>query len=1552
MKRNFHGQFLKRLFFPRERIDPPWRTAAFEYCLGNPLPQSNGEFLMRNRIWKSKMKSLWSVLPFLALVFNPITPACAQPQPEGLVALYTFKEGSGTSVNDVSGVGTPMNLTIGNAAAVEWLPDGGILIKQDVLIATPSAATKFIEAAMQANELTVEAYVKPANLTQGGPARMVTLSLDAGARNATLGQQEGTWAMRTRTQDTGNNGSGGPGQFTSGPETVGLRLHHVVFTRDESGIETFYIDGVALDSRFVCCDFTGWATNYRFALGGEFNTQRFWHGEMHKVAIYSRALTAQEVGDLADELMPKVEIADLSPSRGAHFHSAQTGITFRAVALADNTIAQSDIKLTLNGEDRSGQLQITGSNKNWQVALSGLEPNQAYAGEITVTDNAGRTSIAVLQFETYELRQDGLVALYTFEEGNGSIIQDRSESGPPLDLAIGEPSNVRWMPGGGLAIETFTRIASSVPATKIFQPIEQSNALTVEAWIRSAGPQSGPARIVSASLFRGNFPGSELDNSLRNFTLGQEENTYSFHLRSTETDIAGRPPLVTPEVLVEAPTHVVFTRDANGQARLFVDGEQVAGETVGGDFSNWIEGYFLGLGTELNEMSQAPAEHRSRQWLGEFYRVALYNRALSEADVLASFNDFGGNDTTAPTTPQNVAATAGAVFVHLSWEGSTDDSGRVAYEVERNGQLIAPFITEPQFLDQSVSPTTSYTYAVRAVDFSRNRSALSASVAVTTKGLSQVTGQVKAEFYTGIMGVKVNDLFSDFKFPDDPDVTLFLPAFESPSGWGDNYGVRITGWFLPPQTGRYVFFLAADDEGEFRLSIDATAANLKLIAHEPVWHPFRDWLGTSVRRDAFGPENRSDTFSWTEWPVWDVNLGQPLIELQAGQRYYFEGLMKEGGGGDHIGVTFKLQGEPDPASGTPSRMRGSVIQTIGDPDFVQPIIQSHPQGQAVALGASVTLNVTVDEISSAPFSYQWQFDGVNIAGATGATYTIPSFQAGHVGNYAVAVSNLAGTITSDTAFVREAGSGLLALYLFDEGSGTTVRDVSNAGTPLDLQIGDAGAVRWLPDGGLALDSNVLIASPGPAAKVIQGIKASNEMSVEAWVKPGNLTQEGPARILTISTTTSDRNYTMGQQFDEWQIRRRTSITDNNAGPAEHRIGPGLGGVDLRLIHLVYTRDASGLDTLYQDGVALGTNLQGGDFSNWNDSYRLGLGRELDLQRPWLGEMHRMAIYNRALTAAEVAQSFQAGPRASGPGREGFVLVSDFDLGQLGDLNGQLGWTANGAVIVADPADPNNQVAGFLGGSGDRGSYLPALIPAGQTGTLFFRLRVDTDNSDLTTPVLNWSVGMSHVALTGNGGFGDFQAQLNQNRDAGNSLPEEMRIRDAGAFVSLTPLQAEVWYNVWMVMDNSADATQVYVQGGQFPEQTLLQAADGKTSFVFRNSGGGPLGQDLIRFFVRLAGSHAGHLYLDDIWLDSAGVTLDNPVGGTVAPLALGITRLQDQVVLSWPAAGSADFILETTPSLSAPNWTPVPDEPGISGDRKTVSITPGNSAGFYRLRQP
>jgi outer membrane protein assembly factor BamB/subtilisin family serine protease len=74
------------------------------------------------------------------------------------------------------------------------------------------------------------------------------------------------------------------------------------------------------------------------------------------------------------------------------------------------------------------------------------------------------------------------------------------------------------------------------------------------------------------------------------------------------------------------------------------------------------------------------------------------------------------------------------------------------------------------------------------------------------------------------------------------------------------------------------------------------------------------------------------------------------------------------------------------------------------------VITSQPTSQTVLAGsnAQFTIAVTGDSAST----YQWQRNGTNIAGATGATLSLTNVQPAHAGIYAAVVSNSGVTVTS------------------------------------------------------------------------------------------------------------------------------------------------------------------------------------------------------------------------------------------------------------------------------------------------------------------------------------------------------------------------------------------------------------------------------------------------------------------------------------------------------------------------------------------------------------
>lgn len=235
-------------------------------------------------------------------------------------------------------------------------------------------------------------------------------------------------------------------------------------------------------------------------------------------------------------------------------------------------------------------------------------------------------------------------------------------------------------------------------------------------------------------------------------------------------------------------------------------------------------------------------------------------------------------------------------------------------------------------------------------------------------------------------------------------------------------------------------------------------------------------------------------------------------------------------------------------------------------------------------------------------------------------------------------------VTDSQAFAADTyrvSVGLSAFYTFEEGRGDTVKDRSGSGKSLDLKIEKPSAVSW-QDGALVVRSATKIESVHPATKLADQTKQSNAWTIEAWIKPANASQKGPARIVSMSNNSVQRNFTLGQERDQYQVRLRATSTSDNGLP---ETASGTAKVVPKLSHVVFTRQSDGGVNFYVDGEQTASGKVAGQLSNWDGGFPLILANERTSERPWLGEFHLVAIYSRSLSDAEVSQNYAAGPKA-------------------------------------------------------------------------------------------------------------------------------------------------------------------------------------------------------------------------------------------------------------------------------------------------------------------
>lgn len=118
------------------------------------------------------------------------------------------------------------------------------------------------------------------------------------------------------------------------------------------------------------------------------------------------------------------------------------------------------------------------------------------------------------------------------------------------------------------------------------------------------------------------------------------------------------------------------------------------------------------------------------------FQVKAYDAAgnISNFSSVLTVKTLAVNDTQPPTAPTNLAASAHtATTVSLQWSASTDNIGVTGYDIYNGGTLAGTVNgTTTAYTVTGLSPSTAYTFTVKARDAAGNVSAASAAISVTT----------------------------------------------------------------------------------------------------------------------------------------------------------------------------------------------------------------------------------------------------------------------------------------------------------------------------------------------------------------------------------------------------------------------------------------------------------------------------------------------------------------------------------------------------------------------------------------------------------------------------------------------------------------------------------------------------------------------------------------------------------------------------------------------------------------------------------------------------
>lgn len=313
---------------------------------------------------------------------------------DNIVVKYDFLEGSGTTINDTSGVSTESDVDIVMPQSMQWIPDGGLTFAGNTYAYQTNGSTDAkLYNMINQNVLTFEAYIKPVSTDNGAstsPDQIFAYSSTNAYRTFSVGQVHDTIGIAL-----------GPGN------TAGTYFYTAAGTL-ESGVSKFitlvfdipndviklYINGVyhsQINSSSISS--ISFPTSFFIALGSErggtSGTNHF-YGDINYVAIHNAILTDEQI-------LKNYEFITGVPSSDAIvFTGSASNITYNSATL--NGIINPNGNLVSYYFDYGtttsyGQkteiksLPISSENINVSESISNLTENTAYHFRLVVINN-------------------------------------------------------------------------------------------------------------------------------------------------------------------------------------------------------------------------------------------------------------------------------------------------------------------------------------------------------------------------------------------------------------------------------------------------------------------------------------------------------------------------------------------------------------------------------------------------------------------------------------------------------------------------------------------------------------------------------------------------------------------------------------------------------------------------------------------------------------------------------------------------------------------------------------------------------------------------------------------------------------------------------------------------------------------------------------------------------------------------------------------------------------------------------------------------------------
>lgn len=491
----------------------------------------------------------------------------------------------------------------------------------------------------------------------------------------------------------------------------------------------------------------------------------------------------------------------------------------------------------------------------------------------------------------------------------------------------------------------------------------------------------------------------------------------------------------------------------------------------------------------------------------------------------------------------------------------------------------------------------------------------------------------------------------------------------------------------------------------------------------------------------------------------------------------------------------------------------SAVATLTVYRAPQIVQQPTPPSSTRAIGKSISYTVVAN--AALPVNYYWRSNGVFIPGATAATLNLSNLQSNNAAAYSVLVSNVYGSVISVTNTLTIIPNNYpyaqlvladnpIGYWRLNELSGTTALDCVGGrnGTYNSTQLGQPGynlldthtSARF---GFLATQNSYVGDIP-----VDFGTNANTSITVEAWVKgavPGT-----DAGLITKGTGSGGEQFNLDCGGGGRAFRFFVRKDDGTAVVAAGNIVP-----NNQWQHVVGVLNrAGGYVAVYVNGVSNAANT-----TFPTENYR-GLLRSTNAMsigsrqggttvynNQWGGYMQDVAVYNYALSAAQILAHYQAASN-----RAPVFVANPFT--KPGLVAGQ----NFSGTLAGDATDPNGDTVTFSKISGPTwllvagNGALTGTPFSAQVGTNSFVVRA-TDSSGLfSNATMNVAVTAApaivldltrqdpNLSLSWSGGIPPYQVQTTTNLDTPSW--ENLGGTTSGFNLLLTPSNTAGYYRVF------------------------------------------------------------------------------------------------------------------------------------------------------------